>query len=128
LSDRHGRNSDQVHPDQITAILSFTPDHTVLKGADRDPPRPVPKSFGWYVTSMQQGGGTVDGVLSLLLKRPGLLYGKLQSLYEADPDVRVEFHVSVVPPAEKISLYFRPETINGLSKFGGSLDLEFFDA
>jgi len=119
--------SDKVRPDQITSILSFTPDHSVLKGADRNPPRPVPKAFGWYVTLAQQDDSTVDEVLSLLLKRLGALYSRVQKLYETDPDVQIKFHVSVAPYSESVSLYFRAETINGVSKFGGSLDIEFFD-
>jgi Domain of unknown function (DUF4279) len=119
--------SDKIQPDQITSILSFTPDHFVLKGSDRIPPRPVPRVFGWYVTSTQQSESTVDEVLSVLLRRLGTLYNRIQKLSDTDPDVQVKFLVSVAPYSEKVSLYFQAETISDVSKFGGSLDIEFFE-
>lgn len=119
--------SDKVRPDQITSILSFTPDHTVLKGSDRNPPRPVPKAFGWYVTSVQSGEGTVDETLSFLLKRLDKLYLGIRNISDIDPSIQITFHVSVTPYSDGVSLYFREETINGVSRFGGSLDIEFFE-
>jgi hypothetical protein len=119
--------SDRIRPDQITSLLSFTPDHSVLKGDDRTPPRSVPKSYGWYVTSRSEVDATADGVLSSLLKRVGAVYDRIASLLEEDPDIRVTFHVAIVPYSENVSLYFRAETITCVSKFGGALDIEFFD-
>jgi hypothetical protein len=87
----------------------------------------VPKAYGWYVTCKSEDDDTADGVLSSLLKRLGLVYSGIASLLEDDPDIRVIFHVAIVPYSENVSLYFRSETINGVSKFGGILDIEFFD-
>jgi hypothetical protein len=86
----------------------------------------VPKAYGWYVTSRSEDD-TADGALSSLLKRVGAVYGRIASLLERDPDIRVIFHVAIVPYSNNVPLYFHAETINGVSKFGGTLDIEFFD-
>ncbi len=119
--------SDRIRPDRITSILSFTPDHSVLKGDDRNPPRSVPKAYGWYVTSKSEDDSTADEVLSFLLKRLGVVYSRIPNLLEDDPDIRVIFHVAIAPYSENVPLYFCAETVNGVSKFGGSLDIGFFD-
>jgi hypothetical protein len=119
--------SDRIRPDEITSILSFTPDHCVLKGDHRNPPRSVPKAYGWYVTSKARDDSTADEVLTFLLKRLGDVYSRIPTLLEADPDIRVIFHVAIAPYSENVSLYFRAETVTDVSKFGSSLDIEFFD-
>lgn len=119
--------SEQIRPDQMTSILSFTPDHSVLKGIERNPPRPLPKAFGWYVASTQIANSTVDDVLSSLLKRLGTLHRRIRRLYEIDPDLEVRFQISIAPYSEDIVLHFRAKTVSGLSRFGGSLDIEFFE-
>lgn len=110
--------SGKLHPDQTTSILSFVPDHSVLNGTDRNPPRPVPEAFGWYVTVAPVGGGTVDDALSLLLARLRPIHTQFPKLCESDPDVQVKFHVSVTPYSEDVSLYFRAASITAVAKFG----------
>lgn len=119
--------SGRIRPDQITSILSFTPDHSVLKGNYRNPPRSVPKAYGWYVTCKSRDDSTADEVLAFLLKRLGDVYSRIPRLLEIDPDIRVIFHVAIAPYSENVPLYFRAETVTGVSRFGSSLDIEFFD-
>jgi hypothetical protein len=119
--------SSRIHPDRITSLLCFTPDRSVLKGEDRNPPRSVPKAYGWYVTSKSEDDDTAGGVLTVLLKRLGKVHHRIASLSECDPDVRVAFHAAIAPYSENVSLFLSAETISGVSKFGGSLDIEFFN-
>jgi hypothetical protein len=87
----------------------------------------VPKAYGWYVTCKSRDDSTADEVLAFLLKRLGDVYSRIPRLLEIDPDIRVIFHVAIAPYSENVPLYFRAETVTGVSRFGGSLDIEFFD-
>ena len=119
--------SDHIRPDQITKDLALVPDRTVMKGADRVPPRQAPKSYGWYVTSSLQDDNTVDEVLSDLLNRLDDLYSQLNKLRDAHSDIMVEFRVAVVSRPEKVTLHLATDTVNRLAKFAASLDIDFFD-
>jgi hypothetical protein len=120
--------SESVPAEQMTVMLSFSPDSTVLKGLDRSPPRPTPARHGWYVSSSQANARGVDEVLSCLLGRLGELHAQLAKLRQIDPDLEVRFNIAVVPYCATFPLYFRPETVVAVSRFGGSLDIEFFPA
>ena len=119
--------SDRIKPDQITKDLTYFPDHTVMKGAGRIPPRPVPRSYGWYVTSSLRDDSTVNEVLSDLLNRLGDLYNQLNKLRDAHPNIMVEFRVAVGSRPEKVTLYLAADTVGRLAKFGASLDIDFSD-
>ena len=119
--------SDRIKPDQITTGLAFVPDHTVMKGADRVPPRPVPKSYGWYVMSSLHDGNTVDEVISDLLNRLGNLHDQLNALRNTHPNIKAEFRVAVGSRPEKVTLYLAADTVGRLAKFGASLDIDFSD-
>ncbi len=120
--------SEKIRPEQMTVTLSFSPDSTVLKGADHSPPRATPARQGWYVSSTQANARGVDEVLSRLLERLGKLHAELAKLRQIDPDLEVRFNIAVVPYSTTFPLYFRSETISGVSRFSGSLDVEFFPA
>jgi len=120
--------SDRVRPDQTTVILGLAPDHSVLKGSDRTPPRAMPELYGWYVTIVSSDDSTVDEVLSALLERLDTLHERIPKLREADPHLQVRFQVAVTPYSTDVSLYVDADTVASVARFGASLDIEFFDA
>jgi hypothetical protein len=118
--------SDNVLPDDITTLLSFTPDDTVLKGSYRNPPRPVPGLFGWHVTCVLEGEPTVDEALSTLLERLEPLATNLSKLRAIDPGVQVQFNLAIRALPQETPLLFPKEIIGAVAGLQADLDIDFF--
>ena len=119
--------SDRVNPDQMTHVLTVTPDNTVLKGIDRVPPRTVPASYGWYITCVREGDPTANDTISELLDRLDSVHLDLDKLRMIDPNLRVVINVSVLGYSKDVNLFFPFDTISRIVKHGGCFDIEFFE-
>ena len=119
--------SEDLRPEKITEVLAFQPDSTVLKGAERTPPRPRPTAFGWHIRCSKTNVDFPDVVLRELLKKVSIIAKRLPTLKTLDPSMIVNFYLSVAPKSTDIPLLIDKRNIQTIAKFGGSLDIEFFD-
>jgi len=119
--------SKMIHPDRISELLLLSPDNSVLRGVDRNPPRSHPNAFGWYVYCVETNKVNVSETLSILLDRIEVSADKIYNIRNVDPDIEIKFSLSVAPFSADVSLYIENEIIKKISRLGGDLDIEFFD-
>ncbi|HVB17321.1 MAG TPA: DUF4279 domain-containing protein [Stellaceae bacterium] len=119
--------SKQLTPNQISEILQFQPDRTVLRGIDRTPPRPRPEAFGWHVTCSQINVDLPATVISNLLERVSPIYAKIRNLRKRDGEIELNFYLHVAPKSTEIPLWIDKKILHQIGKLEGNLDIEFFD-
>jgi len=87
-----------VAPDKITSILDFVPDHTVDKGCNFIPPRPVPKLFGWYVKCYDDYIFDVETVQKYIFNKIEPIGRHLAALRLIDSDLKILFRLVITAP------------------------------
>lgn len=117
--------SSALKPDEISQILAFVPDHAVLKGADRIPPRGSPLAYGWHINCCDTDEVLIENTVIKLLDRISPLLSNIKMLHQKDSKISLRFVVIVTPYSKELSLYFSEETINRISNFNASIDIIF---
>jgi len=119
--------SKALEPNKISEILQFQPDRTVLRGFDRNPPRPRPIAFGWHVTCSQTNVDLPSTVMLRLLERISPILVKAKNLKKRDSEIEFNFYLNVAPKSTEIPLWIDKRIIHQIGKLEGNLDIEFFD-
>lgn len=118
--------SKLIRPDRISKLLSVEPDRAVLRGAERDPPRPVPEAYGWHLSCRDQDELLIENTLVKLLARVRGLQDRLPDLFALDADLYTSVTLSISPYQNNLSLLLSSTTIEDLAKIKSSLDIDFF--
>jgi Domain of unknown function (DUF4279) len=119
--------SENLEPHRITEILCFQADNTVLKGADRAPPRPRPTAFGWHVRCREYNIILAGEVLGHLIDRIWPLIGKIPELRSLDKNISINFFLHVSPKSAEVSLFFERRIIKIMASMNADFDIEYFD-
>lgn len=113
-------------PSEMTRLLGAPPDHSVIRGADRQPSTPLPKRHSWSLFSSKEGDPLAEEMLLEVVERAEIVLPRMGDLRAADPDVTIDFHIALACTTIPV-LNFKPVTISKLNRFGGSLDIDFFE-
>jgi len=115
-----------LSPLEMTRILEASPDHSVIKGADRQPSTLFPKKHSWSIFLSQEGDPLAEELLLETLEKAEAVLPRMENLRAADPDVTVDFHVALACTTMPV-LNLNPATLLRITRLGGSLDIDFFE-
>jgi hypothetical protein len=117
--------SKRLPADRITTCIGVAPDSQVVQGADRVPPRPVPRANGWYL--MQSGNDPeLAPIVRNLLARVPSIPDALKRLRDVDPDLEVVMSAAISPMNAKVALFLDADLVAKLARMGAATDIEFF--
>ena len=117
-----------VTPEMVTTLLGFQPDSVGIKGPDRNPPRATPCQHHWSLQRIEEASFDVGGLFSELIERVRPLASKMPALRAIDATTEVDFYIGINPFSNRIPLFFAPDILSEIAKFGGSFDIDFFES
>jgi hypothetical protein len=117
--------SSTMTPETVTSIVTATPDRVSVRGADRSPPRGLPKAHGWHITLNEKNEMFIENTLSRLIAKIVLMRDKIDLLRSADPSIELRFSLILSPSSDEFSLYISNSIIRNISDIGASVDIVF---
>ena len=114
-------------PDRITQLLGVRPDHTVMAGKTRTPPRLTPKANGWYLECKATNTRDAEALLQELVNRALPTKPGLAELRRQDRSARVACSMAITPFSHDVPLFFSAGLVKQISELGASFDIDFFE-
>ena len=113
-------------PSELTRLLEMFPDHSVTRGADRQPSTLLPRKHSWSIFVSKEGDPLAEEVLLEILERVEAVLPRIGALRMADPDLTIDFHVALACTTIPV-LNFRLATLMKITRLSASLDIDFFE-